>query len=45
MELFIAVVGATGAGWAVGVALAAHAVATVVVVAAVSKMLGNADRA
>jgi hypothetical protein len=45
LVLFIALTGVTGAGWAVGLALLVHAVATAAVVAAVSKMLGNADQA
>jgi hypothetical protein len=43
--VFIALAGVTGAGWAMGLALLALVVATAAVVAAVSKMLGNADRA
>jgi hypothetical protein len=41
--LAIALVAVTGAGWAIGTALLAHALATAAVVASVMSMLSNAD--
>jgi hypothetical protein len=45
MVLFVALLGLTGAGWVVGLALLGHAIATAVVVVAVWKMLDSPDRA